>query len=65
MNCINRELLRKLFKFQRTSAMLRDLYNTCNKQKNNNLVDVIKSGLRDLKGEIEKMSEDDIEIEKP
>ena len=65
MNCINRELLRKLFKFQRTSAMLRDLYNTYNKQKNNNLVDVIKSGLRDLKGEIEKMSEDDIEIEKP
>ena len=45
--------------------MLRHLYNADNKQKNNRLVDLIKNGLSDLKGEIEKLSEDEIEIEKP
>ena len=30
---INRELFQKTFKFQRPSAMLRDLYNTDNKKK--------------------------------
>ena len=35
------------------------------KNKNKQFVDVIKSGLIDLKNEIKKMSEDDIKIEKP
>ena len=33
--------------------------------KNNKLVNIIKSGLSDLKNEIEIMSEDEIKIEKP
>ena len=40
--------------------MLHDLYNTNSKKKNNALVNMIKSGLSDLKDEIEKMSEDEI-----
>ena len=62
---INRELFKKLFKFQRPSTMLKAVYNTEKKKKNNSLVNVIRSGLSDLKNEIEKMSEDEIEIEKP
>ena len=33
--------------------------------KNNKLVNIIKSGLSDLKNKIERMSEDEIKIEKP
>ena len=44
--------------------MLKDLYNT-DKSKNNELVIVIKSKLSYLKDEIEKMSEHDVEIERP
>ena len=44
--------------------MLKDLYNT-DKNKNNELVIVIKSKLSYLKDEIEKMSEHDVEIERP
>ena len=35
------------------------------KQKNNDLVNVIKSGLKDLKKEIKEMSKEEREIEKP
>ena len=59
----NGELFQKLFKFP--TAMLTDLYSTDNKQKNNRLVDVIKSGLSNLKGEIEQMSEGEKKIERP
>ena len=45
--------------------MFKLLYKTNNKKKNKELVNMIKSGLRDLKDEIEKMSEDEKEIEKP
>ena len=61
---INRELFQKHFKFQMPSAMLKAAYNADSKRKNN-LVNVIKSGLEDLKGEIIEMSDDEIEIEKP
>ena len=45
--------------------MTKKLYETKNK-KNNDFVNVIKSGLRDLKDEIKKkMSEDEKEIEQP
>ena len=44
--------------------MLKDLNNT-DKKKNDGLMNVIKGRLSDLKDEIEKMSEDEIEIEKP
>ena len=44
--------------------MFKLLYKTNNKKKNKELVNMIKSGLRDLKDEIEKMSEDEKVIEK-
>ena len=60
---INSEIFQRLFKFQRPSDMFKLLYKTNNKKKNKELVNMIKSGLRDLKDEIEKMSEDEKEIE--
>ena len=39
--------------------MTKQLYETKNKKENNELVNVIKSGLIDLKEEIEKMSEEE------
>ena len=44
--------------------MEKTLLETKDKKKNNNLVNVIKSELRDLKDEIEKMCENEKEIEK-
>ena len=44
--------------------MLKDLYRTNDKYKNNELVNVIKSGFSDLKNEIENMGEEEKEIEK-
>ena len=41
------------------------LKKTNDKEKNNKLVNVINSGLKDLKEEIKKMSEAEIEIEDP
>ena len=45
--------------------MLKDLYRINDKYKNKDLVNVIKSGLTDLKYETENMSEEEKEIEKP
>ena len=45
--------------------MLKDLYRINDKYKNKDLVNVIKSGLTDLKNETENMSEVEKEIEKP
>ena len=45
--------------------MFKLLYQTNNKKKNKELVNVIKSRLSDLENEIEKMSEDEKKIEKP
>ena len=44
--------------------MLKAVYNTDNKKKYRTPINVIKSGLSDLKFEIEKMSEIETEIEK-
>ena len=55
---INSKLFKRHFNIQRPSDMLKLLYNTNDKKKNSNLVNVIKSGLNDLKKEIGKMSED-------
>ena len=62
---INRELFKKHFNFQRPSDMLKTVYTANTRKKNNDLVNVIKSGLSDLKNEIENMSEKEKEIEKP
>ena len=45
--------------------MLKAVYNTNSKMKNTDLINVIKSGLSNLKDEIKEMSEDEIKIEKP
>ena len=62
---IDRELFKNYFNFQMPTAMLKNLFNLKDRNKNNLLVNTIKSGLIDLKNEIKKMSEDDIKIEKP
>ena len=62
---INKELFKKHFNFQRPSSMLKDLYQINDREKNNKLVSVINSGLKDLKEEIEEMSKEEREIEKP
>ena len=62
---INYELFQKHFKFQKPSDMLKPVYKTNDKKNNNNLVNIIKSGLSDLKKEIEDMSEEEKETEKP
>ena len=45
--------------------MLKYLYQTNDRKKNNELVSMINSGLKDLKEEINKMSEEEKENEKP
>ena len=45
--------------------MAKKLYELKNKKENDKLVNVIKSGLSDLKSKIKKMSEDEKKIEKP
>ena len=46
---MNREIFERYFSFQRPSDMLKDLYRINDKYKKNDLVNVIKSGLSDLK----------------
>ena len=62
---INDEIFKKYFKVQRPSDMLVLLNRTDDTEKNNKLVNLINSGLKDLKEEIKKMSEAEIEIEDP
>ena len=47
------------------SALAKKLFEAKDKNKNNIFVNVINSGLGDLKDEIKKMSKEKIEIEKP
>ena len=62
---INKELFNKHFHYQKPSALLKDLYNTNNKEKNSLLLSVINSRIKDLKEQINKMSEKERQIEKP
>ena len=62
---INSELFMKHFNFQRPSDMLKNLYQINDKEKKNKLVNVINSGLKDLKEEIKEMSEEERKIEEP
>ena len=61
---IKYELFEKHFNFKVPSALAKKLFETTDKKRNNNLVNASKSRLRDLKNKIEKMSKDEIEIEK-
>ena len=58
------EIFQKYFSFQRPSDMLKYLYRINDKYKNIDLVNVTKSGLSDLKNEIEGTSEEEKGIEK-
>ena len=62
---INKELFKKYFSFQKPSDMIMLLNKTNDTEKNNNLVSLINSGLKDLKEEIKKMSKVKIENEDP
>ena len=62
---INDDLFNKYFKIQRPSNMFPLLNKTNYPKKNNKLVNLINSGLKDLKEEIKKMSEVEIENENP
>ena len=62
---INYEIFKKYFKVQRPSDMLMFLNKTNDTEKKNQLVKLINSGLKDLKEEIKKMSEAEIENEDP
>ena len=53
----------KHFNFQNPSDMLKNLYQINDKEKKNKLVNVINSGLKDLKEEIKEMSEEEINTE--
>ena len=55
-NAINNNLLKKCFKFESPVYLTKQLYKIKNKNKNNELVNAIESGLIDLKNEIKKMS---------
>ena len=62
---INEKLFKRHFNFQRSSDMFNFLNNINDIEKNNELVDVITSGLKDLREEIKKMSEEERKVEKP
>ena len=62
---INDELFKNYIKVQRTSNMLVFLNKNNDTEMKNQLVNLINNGLKDLKEEIKKMSEAEIEIEKP
>ena len=62
---INYELFKKHFNFASSTVLRKHLYEIKNKKQNNELVNVIKSGLIDLKDKLKKMSEDEKETEKP
>ena len=65
LKSISYKLFKKHFHFVSPTAFTKQLYETKNKNKNNELVNVIKSGLIDLNDEIETMSKEEIENEKP
>ena len=55
----NSEIFQRHFKFQRPSDTLKSLYRTNDKSNNSKLVNMLKSGLSDLKNEIEIMGEEE------
>ena len=52
-------MFEKHFNFSASTVLTKKLYEIKDKNKNNDFVNVIKRGLRDLKDEIEKMFEDE------
>ena len=62
---INEELFRKYFGFRKPSDIFNSLIDTNDIERNNKLVGLINSVLKDFKEEINKMSEQERKIEKP
>ena len=62
---INYDLFKDYLDFVVPSALAKKLYEAKDKNKNNELVEKIKSGWSDLKNEIKKMSEYEKQAEKP
>ena len=58
-------MFRDYFNFVVPSALVKELYETKNKNKNNELVELIKDRWSILKAEIKKMTENEIKTEKP
>ena len=58
-------MFKKHFNFTSSTVLRKHLYEIKNKKQSNELVNVIKSGLIDLKDKLKKMSEDEKETEKP
>ena len=58
-------MFKNYFDFVVPSALAKKLFKIKDKKKNNELVNLIKIKLNDLKDEIKKMSKDEIENEKP
>ena len=58
-------MFKKYFNFTSPTVLTKQLFKIKNKKENNELVNIINSGLIDLRDEIEKMSEDEKETEKP
>ena len=58
-------MLKNYFDFAVPSALAKKLFKIKDKKKNNELVNLIKIKLIDLKDKIKKMSKDEIENEKP
>ena len=56
---IDYNLFKEYFNFEPPTVLTEQLYKIKNKKEGNELVNVIKSGLIDLKEEIEKMSEEE------
>ena len=61
---INTEFCKKHFGIKRPSDMLKYLYQTNDKEKNNELVNMINSGLKDFTKENKEMSEEERITEK-
>ena len=62
---IDKEIFKNYFGFHTPSALSKNLFNLNDEAKNNDLVNVIKSRLKDLKEEIKEMFKEEREIEKP
>ena len=62
---INYDLFKDYFSFLVPSSLVKKLYETKNKNKNNELVEEIKNRWSNWKGEINKIPEDEKETEKP